>query len=173
MSTSNFESMKYDMPLVTGRTRNQIISDIMANEIREDNEITDDDFYFESLFDFEEAERLAEDFSENLKYHDIIIQSGYYDNFQFMVEERYSNYFDMDKESGYCIDNEDAHYYFDVCRSIALREADREKRKIRKWLESLVNYGFNIAVCTAVFGNGEAAYDIKTERTNLIAVAKA
>lgn len=56
----------------------------------------------------------------------------YYYGFQFWIEEKFSNYFDLDKSSEYCIDNDDAHYYFDMFRSQALRASDAEKRKIAK-----------------------------------------
>ena len=83
--------------------------------------------------------------------------------------EKYSNEFDLDKSSKYCIDNDDAKYYFDVYRSVALREADREKRKIAKWLESLAKNGdFEILVCVGRFSNGEAVYSRRTPRTTLL-----
>ena len=148
MATANFRIMEYGMPMVYGG-------------------MNDDEF--ENEFEFEEAERLAENFTENLMFHDVRIESGYYGGFQFYVEERYSNYFDLDKDSEYCIDNEDAHYYFDMCRSKAIRAADAEKRKIERWLESLVNEGFVILVCTARFSNGEAHYAIRNNRTRMLA----
>lgn len=147
MATANFKTMEYGMPLVVGGTE-----------------------YFE---DIKAAEELAENFTENLKYHDITVVGGYYSGFQFYVEEKYSNKFDLDKQSIYCIDNYDAHYYFDVCKSVAIREADREKRKIRKWLESLENHGYEIIVCIGRFSNGEAIYEKRTPRTRLLAAVRA
>lgn len=167
MSTRNFKTMLYGMPMICSRTFGQMAEDY------EENEFTPDDYYFESQFEFDNAEAIAKEFSDSLKYHDVTIESGYYDGFQFYVQEKYDNYFDMDKSSRYCIDNENAHYYFDVCRSVAIREADREKRKIEKWLYSLADRGYNIVDCVAVFSNGAAEYSIRTKRTAMIAAARA
>lgn len=150
MSTPNFRDMEYNMPMVCGA-------------------LSDDET--ECYIEFETAEQLAEEFSNSLTFHDVTIESGHYYGFQFWVEEKYSNYFDLDKSSEYCIDNDDAHYYFDMFRSQALRAADAEKRKIAKWLEKLQEYGFEILVCTAKFSNGEAIYSRATPRTKLIAAA--
>lgn len=170
MSTANFEDMNYGMPLVCGGLASY---DEMAKAY--ENETGEE--YSEGLFEwdlqdeFERAERIATEFSEQLQFHDITIKGGYYQGFQFWVGEKYSNYFDLDKSSKYCIDNEDAHYYFDMFRSQALRAADAEKRKIAKWLEKLQDRGFVILVCTARFSNGEAIYSKRTPRTQLIAAA--
>lgn len=150
MSTPNFRDMEYNMPMVCGA-------------------LNDDET--ECNIEFETAEQLAEEFSNSLTFHDITIESGYYYGFQFWVEEKFSKYFDLDKSSEYCIDNDDAHYYFDMFRSQALRAADAEKRKIAKWLKKLQENGFEILVCTAKFNNGEAIYSRATPRTRLIAAA--
>ena len=121
--------------------------------------------------EFERAKKLAKEFSNELNFHDIRIEGGYYRGFQFFVEEKYSGYFDLDKSSEYCISNDDAHYYFDMCRSKAIRAADAEKRRITRWLISLQDKGFDILVCTARFSNGEACYSKLTSRTKLIAAA--
>lgn len=170
MSASNFGDMEYNMSLVCGGLES---FDEMAKAYEEETE----EEYSEELYEwdlqdeFEMAEQLAKEFSNSLTFHDVTIESGYYYGFQFWVEEKYSKYFDLDKSSECCIDNEDAHYYFDMCRSKAIRAADAEKRKIAKWLEKLQENGFEILVCTAKFSNGEAIYSRATPRTKLIAAA--
>ena len=146
MSCPNFEPMKYGMPMVCG-----------GLYLEEDN-----DEYWE----FKDASYLAEKFTKELKYHDVNVQSGYYSGFQFVVDEKRSSQFDLDKDSEYCIDNEDAHYYYDMCRSQVIRKADAEKRKIRKWLEKIAeDYGYEILVRTALFSNGEAVYERRSPRS--------
>lgn len=138
--------MKYGMPMVCGDTDN--------------------------YFEVEIAEELARDFTENLIYHNVTVEGGHYCGFQFYVSERYEGEFDLDTSSKYCITNDEAHYYFDKCRSLAIREADREKRKIKKWLENLASaYGYDILVCVGVFSNGEAVYEKVTPRATLKAIA--
>lgn len=161
MSAPNFRPMLYGMPMVCGKTYGQMKEDY-ESELGE--EFSDGAYEYEAYNEFEEAEAAAEEFSECLKYHDVTVEAGRYDSFQFYVQEKYDNYFDLDRSSPYCIKNEDAHYYFDVCRSVAIREADREKRKIEKWLCSLTDYGYNVVSCVGHFGNGEAVYRIVKER---------
>lgn len=57
--------------------------------------------------------------------------------------------------------NDDCHYYFDCCRSVAYRKYASEVRKInRKLAEFAKAYGFQEYVCTARFSNGEAWYQL-------------
>lgn len=156
MSCPNFEFMLYNMPMIASRTYGQ-----MAKDYEEcTGEEFDADLYAIYLQDdFNEAAALADGFSKDLNYHVVTVQSGHYDGFQFVVKERYADRFDLDASSRYCIDNEDAHYYFDECRSKALRRADAEKRKIERWLNERAKNGYNRLVCRGVFSNGEALYD--------------
>lgn len=177
MSAPNFKFMLYNMPLVTGACSMPSYEE-SKKEYEEENgepysvEMYYGDCYFWQEIKAREAEELIEEIQDTLQFHDITIEGGRYYSFQFFVEEKYSGYFDLDKNSRYCIDNEDAHYYFDMCRSRALRAADAEKRKIRKWLEGLEKRGFDKLVCVAMFSNGEAIYERYNERTAMIAAAR-
>ena len=56
-------------------------------------------------------------------------------------------------------DNDDCHYYFDCCRSVAHRKYAAEVRKINRKLAALgKSWGFTEMVCVAHFSNGEACY---------------
>ena len=156
MGAPNFEPMNYDMPLICGRTYGQMYSDLADDG----EEVTNEDIFFYEDKLFEDAEDLAENMNGMLTFHKITVIGGRYDSFQFQVEEIYSGMFDLDRDSRDCIDNEDAHYYFDMCRSQALLAADAEKRKIRKWLNNLTTIGFNKVECSNFFSNGEAEYTI-------------
>lgn len=157
MSCPNFEFMKFDMPMICGKTYSQ-----MAEEYEREfgEKMPDSEYYIKETEDFCRAELLAEEFSRNLIFHNITVISGHYVGFQFYVDEKYSAEFDLDKESKYCIDNDNAHYYFSMCKSIVLKKATAEKRKIEKWLYSLKKGGFNVVSCTGMFSNGEATYSI-------------
>ena len=169
MATANFRSMEYGMPLVCGKSYSQL-----ADEWRTEYEAepTDSDLYFMAEDEVTYAKEIAEEFTENLTFYDVTIEYGYYESYQFYVVEKFNRYFDLDKESKYCIDNDEAHEYFDMCRSEALRKADAEKRKIRKWLLSLAENGFNHIVCVERFSNGEAIYEMAAPRTEMIAAVK-
>lgn len=161
MSTSNFIPMPAGFPLVCGGLESY-------DEARAAWDDTEEEFsesMFDSLMelDYYDAENLAEAFSENLKYYTVSIRSGYYYGFQFYVEEKYTEHFDLDPRSRYCLDNDDAHYYFDCCRSMALREAAAEKRKIRRWLLEIAAHNpYEVLECIGIFSNGEAVYRRQT-----------
>lgn len=157
MSCPNFRPMLYGMPLVCACLED--FNDMAAEYEKETGEEFDQFLYeMEMQEEADEAKRLAEDFTENLRFHDVTVISGYYNGVQFFVEEKNSAVFDLDKDSKYCIDNEDAHYYYGECRSKVIRAADAEKRKIRRWLENLKSNGYEILAVTARFSNGETLY---------------
>lgn len=152
MATANFRAMPYNMPLICGWTYDQYAKEYLE-EMGE--EMPEAEYEWKSQDDFEDAQYLAREFSENLTFYHVTVIGGYYESFQFYIEE---NPGAEDIEE---IDNEDAHYYFDMCRSRAIRAAERERRKIYRWLLDLKKSGFNEVVCTALFSNGEAWYTIK------------
>ena len=117
-----------------------------------------DEFMAEDEFDF--ASELAENFSAGLTFYNVGVESGYYTGFQFTVTGKYDREFDLDKNSPYCIDNDDAHCYFDMCRSAVLRKAEAEQRKIRKWLTGLKDDGYTELCLANVFSNGEGIYEV-------------
>ncbi len=157
MSTSNFEFMDYDMPLVCGGM-GDFDEYKKAYEESCDGEYTEGMFWTDLDCEYDNAVALADDFTDGLTYHEVTVQSGYYQGFQFMVRET-CQMGDLDGNSPYCIDNEDAHYCYGMCRSKVLRAADAEKRKIRKWLKEISRHPlFMELACLGVFSNGEAVY---------------
>ena len=158
MSTSNFISMPSGLPLVCGGLEDY--EECKARYEYETGEAYTEDLHEELMeLDAFDAESLAAAFSENLIYHIVTVKPGYYMGFQFFVEERYTEYFDLDPDSRYCIDNADAHYYFDCCRSDAIRNAHREKRKIAKWLEKIAeNNGYVMLIASELLSNGSRIY---------------
>ena len=87
MSTANFKMMEYNMPLVCGGLK---AYDEMAKmyETETGEEYSEDLYEWDLQDEFKMAERIATEFSEQLQFHDVTIESGYYAGFQFYVEER-------------------------------------------------------------------------------------
>lgn len=153
MATGNFAPMQLGMPLIVGRTFEQAAK-AYAEEM--EAELTEEQFYdWVQEDDFEDASFLAKEFSENLTFHTVTVRGGYYTGFQFYVEEA-QNAEDIEE-----ISNEDAHYYFDLCRSKAIERAQGERRKIYRWLMGLKKRGFNELGIMARFSNGETLYCFK------------
>lgn len=98
---------------------------------------------------------LMDELNRDLLFHKVEMRSGYYSGVQFYVEVEH----DLGEDKDYT--NDDCHYYFDCCRSVAYRKYAAEVRKIvRKLTEFAERYGFQEYVCTARFSNGEAWFEL-------------
>lgn len=108
-------------------------------------------FFYEDTYEgYDGFKEIMENLNENLTFHKIIFKSGYYDGVQIYVEEM---------ENPHELDNEDCRYYYDMCRSQAVRKYDAEIRKINKWMDkTAVEYGWRKLHCLGIFSNGEAIY---------------
>ena len=101
----------------------------------------------------DEITALLDDFNRELMFHEVKLQSGYYSGVQFKVEVEH----DLTE---YDYGNDECHYYFDCCRSVAYRKYAAEVRKINRKLAELgKRWGFTELVCTARFSNGEAWFE--------------
>lgn len=157
MSTANFKAMNFGMPMIIGRTIRQLAEyyDQVYGEVLDDDMIC---IYEQD--DFDEASELAESFSSGLTFHTVEVIGGYYSGFQFFVKEKYERMFDLDMKSEFCIENDDAHDYFGMCRSAAIRKANAEKRRIEKWLNQLAGNGYNKVGGYTSFSDGSVIYEI-------------
>lgn len=94
--------------------------------------------------------KVMEEFNDELTFHEITFKSGYYEGVQLFVEE---------KDNPHELDNEDCNYYYDMCRSKAIRKYDAELRKINRFMDKVATqYGWKELHCLGVFSNGEAIY---------------
>ena len=109
------------------------------------------EFFYQDIFDGADGFKgLMEELNDSLTFHEIQFESGYYTGVQLYVEE---------KENPHDLDNEDCRYYYDMCRSQAVRKYDAEVRKINKWMEKVATeYGWRKLYCLGIFSNGEAIY---------------
>lgn len=163
MATCNFCEMKYGMPMISGATIEEAYAlarymfDIETDEGVGELELHD---AWEDMYEY--ARSICEELNNTLKFHKVSIRSGYYESFQLWVDEIHSDRFDLNRESRYCIDNDDAQYYFDMCRSHALRRAASEKRRIASTLLRIAknNDYLHHIKRTALFSSGEAWYSI-------------
>lgn len=154
MSTANFETMK-EFPLVCGGAYDEYRE---AYEKGFGEEPTDAEVYEEIQFDCEKMMEEANEFSDTLQYYTVEVADGYYDGWQFKVNTNEG--LDLDPDSIWCIDNDDARYYFDKCRSQVMREAKVERNKINRWLNNKAKLDLmHKLVCVGVFSNGEAVYE--------------
>ena len=127
-----------------------IYDEDLDDTLDEDTAINDYDFSMACVY--EESKRLAKELSKELMFHDIEIKSGYYTGIQTYVKKYYE---DIEQ-----LDNDDCHYYFDMCRSKAIRKYKAEVKRINKKLlpKFKTELGFDHIKCVGVFSNGEAVY---------------
>jgi hypothetical protein len=131
------------------------VSDEWKNRILEESYESTMRFWEETFYEdiyngYDGFKTIMEDFNDTLTFHELKFYSGYYTGVQIFVEE---------KENPHELDNEDCNYYYDMCRSKAIRKYDAEVRKINKWMDKVaVQYGWQELICLGVFSNGEAVY---------------
>ena len=95
--------------------------------------------------------------NNDLEFFEVGLESGYYVGVQFTVNFKTRWGCELDPEE---MDNDDAHYYYDCCRSVMLRRYQRERRKLDKKLRELAAaLDFEEIVCIGHFSNGEALYE--------------
>ena len=88
-------------------------------------------------------------------FHKITLESGYFTGVQFFVEEKFNGYDSLED-----MDNEEAQYYYGMCRSKMLRKYKAEVRKVQRAMAKIAaGYGFMELICVARFSNGEALYE--------------
>ena len=105
----------------------------------------------------DEVRSCMDEINKDLEFFAVGLESGYYVGVQFTVNFKTRWGCELDPEE---LDNEDAHYFFDCCRSVMLRRYESERRKLGKKLRELAeNHGFEEIVCVGVFSNGEAVYE--------------
>ena len=155
MSTSNFKSMEYGMPLITTKDFSTMKDEFEKNC----GEKYDEDLYqIDMDCIYEDMRELSQNINDELEFYKVKIEDGYYEGIQFVVEQEYEESFDLEKGTKYEIDNDDAQYYFGMCRSKVLRKAESERNRIKKWLKNLKKYGYWELNCDGIFSNGEAIY---------------
>lgn len=125
----------------------------LSNVEEEFDDVAELVFYEDLLADLEEV-------NAGLLFHEITIESGYYDGLQLYVTLNHAadNAGFTDAGPEY-LDNESARYYFDLCRSAAIRKYEAEQRKINRILEKIGRaYGMDKLAIYARFSNGETWY---------------
>lgn len=109
-----------------------------------------EDFYRDIEYGHDGFKEVMENFNDELTFHEITFKYGYYEGVQLYVEE---------KDNPHELDNDDCNYYYDMCRSKAIRKYDAEIRKINKWMDKVATeYGWRELHCLGIFSNGEAIY---------------
>lgn len=124
----------------------------MECEFTTDNPDKDCELRFDELT-YEEDIKFIEDdlakFNCDLTFFEVVLRSGYYSGIQTLVKC---------KDNPHDLGNDDCRYYWDMCRSKAIRKFDAEERKVVKFLKSLTSIGLKEIVCVGIFSNGEAIY---------------
>lgn len=145
-----FEEDDYLFPEYQNAQTDSLKEYILEKSYNSNMEMQSYFFYEDIINGYDGFKGLMEDFTDTLVFHKLDFKSGYYTGMQIYVEET---------ENPHELDNEDCNYYFDMCRSKAIRKYDAEIRKINRWLDKVaVEYGWRELYCVGIFSNGEAVY---------------
>jgi hypothetical protein len=112
------------------------------------------------MFFYEDILAELEDVNAGLLFHEISIESGYYEGLQLYVTLTHAadNAGFTDAGPEY-VDNESTRYYLDLCRSAAIRKYEAEQRKVNRILAKIGRaYGMDKLAIYARFSNGETWY---------------
>lgn len=124
--------------------------DILEESYNHAMSMWEEDFYRDIYNGYDGFKKVMEDFNDTLIFHELKFESGYYTGIQIYVEE---------KDDPNELDNEDCRYYYDMCRSNAIRKYEAEIRKVNKWMDKVATqYGWRELHCLGIFSNGEAIY---------------
>ena len=139
MATANFRTMKYDMPLIVGGFYDE----------------NDPDCEWQSYEEVKCIKKDLSDFNDTLKHFEVGIESGYYDGFQFTVEQtdEYWDYEDLPTMT----DDDADYYYGDTVENIR-KEFEQDLKNIKEYLYNLKANGFMELIKVEQFSNGEAMY---------------
>ena len=157
MGTCNYKSQgKFDLYVTTYEVDEEYIKQYEKENGHELDEELDRQIFYEDIYI--EAERLADKLNKELMFYQIEIRDGYYDGLQTIIQgtDWHDGFYNIEDMSNY-----DCHYYFDMCRSKAIRKHNTEVNKINKKLLPLFKkeLGFEHIRCIGVFSNGEAIYE--------------
>ena len=110
------------------------------------------EIFYEDIFNgYDGFKGLMEELNDSLTFHSMEFQSGYYSGVQLYVNTT---------DNPHELSNENCKYYYDMCRSQAIRKYEAEIRKINKWMEKVaVEYGWRKLNCLGIFSSGEAVYE--------------
>ena len=112
------------------------------------------------MFFYEDILRDLEEVNRNLLFHEISIESGYYEGLQLYVSlTSTADHAGFTENGPEYADNESTRYYLDLCRSAAIRKYEAEQRKVNKLLAKIGQaYGMDHLAVYARFSNGETWY---------------
>ncbi len=118
----------------------------------------------DAQFDYEctadNAKFILNEKNKELSFFKMKIQGGYYDGLQAIIESNIEYLAAEDIANGN-FSNEDSRYFWNLCRSIAIRKIKTEINKINRELARLKDYGFKEFIKTGQFSNGEGLYQYK------------
>jgi hypothetical protein len=112
------------------------------------------------MFFYEDILRDLEEINTGLLFHEISIESGYYEGLQLYVSLTHAaDHAGFTENGPEYADNESTRYYLDLCRSAAIRKYEAEQRKVNRILAKIGRaYGMDKLAIYARFSNGETWY---------------
>lgn len=153
MSTANFGTPNYELPLICGG----LDYDEKKKRYEEEtgNEYNEDIFNSDTDWEFREMQEEVEEFNDGLKHFEVYLEDGYYEGYMFNARciDKYYDYDMLDD-----LTEEDAEYYFGDSKKNVKAEYETDLGFIRRYFKELKERGFYELFKVGQFSNGEAVY---------------
>ena len=153
MSTPNFGTPNFDLPLICGGLDYEEKKKQYEEETGE--EYSEDAFYNDTYWEAKDIQEELEEFNKELKHFEVEIEDGYYQGYMFNAKQTddYWDYYDLANMT-----DEDAEYYYGDTKANVIAEYEDDMKKIKDYFSQLKERGFYELIRTAIFSNGEAIY---------------
>lgn len=154
MSTPNFTTPNYNLPLICGGMNYNDMKQKYEEETGE--EYTEDMFYFDSEIIVKNIQEQIDDFNNPLRHFEVVIEPGYYGGFSLNVTQ-IKDYWDYEEIDD--LTDDDSEYFWGDDAETIKKEFKDEMRKIEKFFRNMKNNNDMIELIkVAQFSNGEAVY---------------
>ena len=154
MSTPNFTTPNYNLPLICGGMNYDDMKQNYEEETGE--EYTEDMFYLDSEMIVKSIQEQIDDFNDSLRHFEVIIEPGYYEGFSLNVKQTkdYWDYEEIDE-----LTDDDSEYFWGDDAETIKKEFKDEMKKIEEFFQNMKNNNDMIELIkVAQFSNGEAVY---------------
>ena len=157
MSTTNFQPMNFNMPLIVNDPDDyEKCKESYEEQFEEEYTPEMHQDYLE--WDIDTRERYLERLNEELKHFKVEVISGYYSGYQYQVYQTddYWDYYDLPSMT-----DDDAEYYYGMNKQEVMAEFNQDLVKIREYLMGEKENGMLEIKLQGVFSNGEGVYAIQ------------
>lgn len=157
MSTANFGTPNFELPLIAGGLDYNEKKERYERDCDGEYEYNEDIFNSDVEWELREMEDEVEGFNDGLKHFEVYIEGGYYEGYMFNVRQKKDDCWDYDDLDE--MTEDDAEYFYGDRKANVIAEYKMDMKFIRDYFNELKERGFYELYKVAQFSNGEAIYE--------------